>query len=336
MPVAAAERNTKMDRQNAMNDSEEPLKTRDASLEELESAHSINKAAEDEEDDVDRYRLVRILLAEALGTCIIVLGGCGSVCSSLSGAYSGIWQVAVVWGVTVALAIYTTAEISGAHLNPAVTLAFLLVRPEAHGMNLKLALQYMVAQLAGGIVGGALNMGIYGSTIAAFERANGITRGSPKSILSASAFGEYYPNPGLSLEWGGGPYRDEDVSTFRAFATEAWGTCVLCIFIFALTHSRNSCAESSSSGTRPGVPVMIGSVVSILLALYAPITQAGWNPARDFGPRIVAAMSGWGKIAIPGPRNGFWIYILGPFVGGPIGAFFSEFILWGTNPKKAQ
>eukprot|EP00438_Fugacium_kawagutii_P035084 Skav205137 [mRNA] locus=scaffold3411:156586:159013:- [translate_table: standard] len=66
---------------------------------------------------------------------------------------------------------------------------------------------------------GALNLAIYGTTIAAFERENGIVRGEPKSILTASAFGEYFPNPGrwdgLTKEWGSGPYNLEDVPLGR-------------------------------------------------------------------------------------------------------------------------
>ena len=76
------------------------------------------------------------------------------------------------------------------------------------------------------------------------------------------------------------------------------------------------------------MPLAIGAAVGALLALYAPITQAGWNPARDFGPRLVAACSGWRHVAIPGPRNGFWIYIVGPLIGGPIGVWFAERALW--------
>ena len=90
--------------------------------------------------------------------------------------------------------------------------------------------------------------------------------------------------------------------------------------------------------------------MAVLLPLYAPITQAGWNPARDFGPRIVAALGGWGEVAIPGPShsalhlirqldvsldvssffslgNGFWIYIVGPCFGAPLGALLAE-VLW--------
>ena len=77
------------------------------------------------------------------------------------------------------------------------------------------------------------------------------------------------------------------------------------------------------------IPGLIGFTVAMLLSLYAPLTQAGWNPARDFGPRIVAYFAGWGTVAIPGPRGGFWIYIIGPYIGGIIAGWFSEKILYG-------
>ncbi|MCE2457412.1 MAG: aquaporin [Dehalococcoidia bacterium] len=64
-----------------------------------------------------------------------------------------------------------------------------------------------------------------------------------------------------------------------------------------------------------------------MISLFAPLTQAGWNPARDFGPRIVAFLAGWGSIAIPGPSNGFWVYIVGPMIGAPIGAAVHEYLL---------
>ena len=74
-------------------------------------------------------------------------------------------------------------------------------------------------------------------------------------------------------------------------------------------------------------PFFIGFTVAALISLFAPITQAGWNPARDFGPRIVAALAGWGEIAIPGPEGGFWVYILGPLVGAPIGALIYKLVI---------
>ena len=251
--------------------------------------------------------LARALLAEALGTACIVLVGCGSVCSSLSGAYQGIWQVAAVWGIGVTLAICLSADASGAHLNPAVTLAFWIVRPSAHGMNFKRSVLYVAAQLAGAIAAAAVNLLIHGSTIVAFERANGLVRGQEDSVRSAMAFGEYFPNPALSQEFGsGGPFHQDDISIIAACGVEAWGTFILTFIIFAITNSRNSTTTGTGAASLT-VPFLIGATVAALVALYAPITQAGWNPARDFGPRVIAAMAGWGTVAIPGPRNGFWM-----------------------------
>eukprot|EP00443_Scrippsiella_acuminata_P085666 CAMPEP_0115392614 /NCGR_PEP_ID=MMETSP0271-20121206/11312_1 /TAXON_ID=71861 /ORGANISM="Scrippsiella trochoidea, Strain CCMP3099" /LENGTH=366 /DNA_ID=CAMNT_0002816201 /DNA_START=21 /DNA_END=1122 /DNA_ORIENTATION=- len=251
-----------------------------------------------EEEETRAVKFARALLAEAFGTAMIVLFGCGSVCSTLSGAYQGIWQVAIVWGFGVALAIYSTAEASGAHLNPAITLAFQLIRPQAHGMTPLKSLAYVAAQFAGAIVGAIINLAVYSNTIEAFERENGIVRGEPSSIKTAAAFGEYFPNPGLSKEYGGGPYVQDDVSMGKALFVEAWGTFILAFVIFGITNKHN---KALGDAARPGVPFMIGATVAVLLALYAPITQAGWNPARDFGPRLVAAAAGWGKVAIPGP-----------------------------------
>eukprot|EP00929_Paragymnodinium_shiwhaense_P070285 TRINITY_DN3559_c0_g1_i2.p1 TRINITY_DN3559_c0_g1~~TRINITY_DN3559_c0_g1_i2.p1 ORF type:complete len:372 (+),score=64.12 TRINITY_DN3559_c0_g1_i2:63-1178(+) len=298
-------------------------------LEVLDGGSMLPPETTKEPEESARTQLLRALGAEAVGTGMIVLFGCGSVCSTLTGAYSGIWQVASVWGFGVALAIYATADISGAHLNPAVTLAFQLVRPSAHGMTAVKSALYMLAQLAGAIIAALMNLVIYSSTIEAFERQEGIVRGEPSSIKSASAFGEYFPNPGLSKEWGSGPYSQDDVSVMQALFVEAWGTCVLAFVIFGLTNRHNKV------GLGAGVPFMIGATVAVLLALYAPITQAGWNPARDFGPRLVAAAAGWGEVALPGPRNGFWIYIVGPFLGAPVGAFLAESLLWRRHPKSS-
>jgi len=150
----------------------------------------------EEETEDARAKFGKQFLAEAIGTGMIVLFGCGSVCSSLSTAYQGIWQVAVVWGFGVSLAIYSTADISGAHLNLAVTLAFQLVRPG--DMTITKSFAYVLAQFLGAMLGGLINLAVYSNTIEAFERANGIVRGEPKSMMSALAFGEYFPNPGLT------------------------------------------------------------------------------------------------------------------------------------------
>ena len=68
-------------------------------------------------------------------------------------------------------------------------------------------------------------------------------------------------------------------------------------------------------------PVFIGLTVAILISVIAPLTQACFNPARDFGPRLFAAVAGWGRVAIPGPNGSgfFTVYILAPVLGAVLG-----------------
>lgn len=254
--------------------------------------------------------LRRALAGEVLGTYLLVLFGTGSVASAvLSGAQVGLWQVAAVWGFGVTLAIYVSANLSGAHLNPAVSLSMALLRPAdfpAHRL-----LPHVAAQLVGAVLAGATVAALFAPLLRRFEVAKGIVRGAPGSELSAMVFGEYFPNPAM---FGTDAAARALVSPGQAALVEGFGTAVLVLVIFALTSPRND--------DRPGAnltPFFIGFTVAVLISLFAPLTQAGWNPARDFGPRLVAFVLGWGSVAIPGPDGGFWVYIVGPLIGGPLG-----------------
>ena len=250
------------------------------------------------------------LAGEVLGTYLLVLFGTGSVASAvLSGAQVGLWQVAAVWGFGVTLAIYVSAGLSGAHLNPAVSLSMALLRPA--DFPARRLLPYVGAQLAGAVLAGGTVAALFGPLLRRFEAAREIVRGAPGSELSAMVFGEYFPNPAM---FGTDAAARALVSPWQAALVEGFGTAVLVLVIFALTSPRNA--------GRPGAnlaPFFIGFTVAVLISLFAPLTQAGWNPARDFGPRLVAFTLGWGSIAIPGPEGGFWAYIVGPLVGGPLG-----------------
>ena len=136
----------------------------------------------------------RALAGEVLGTYLLVLFGTGSVASAvLSGAQVGLWQVAAVWGFGVTLAIYVSAGLSGAHLNPAVSLSMTLLRPA--DFPARRLLPYVAAQLVGAVLAGATVAALFGSLLRRFEAAKGIVRGAPGSELSAMVFGEYFPNP---------------------------------------------------------------------------------------------------------------------------------------------
>jgi glycerol uptake facilitator protein len=256
----------------------------------------------------------RRLAAEALGTFLLVLFGTGSVATAvLTGTLVGTLQVAAVWIVGVAAGIAVAAPISGAHLNPAVTLAFALRRRDP--FPARLVLPYWAAQLIGAIVAGLVVLAVFGPLIAGFEATQGIVRGAPGSERSAMVFGQYFPNPAVAA-----PAGPIEVSPFGAMLVEALGTAVLVLVIFALT-------DPDRPPVGPLAAVWIGLTVGGLICIFAPLTQAGWNPARDLGPRLVAALAGWGWVALPGPHWGFWTYLMGPLLGGPLGGLLYEYAL---------
>lgn len=265
--------------------------------------------------------LLRECVAEALGTWLMVFLGTATVAASVTtGAQAGLWQVAVVWGFAVALAIYLTAHISGAHLNPAVTISLACAPRSRSGFPAYKVLPYIAAQLIGAVLSGICVLALYSSAIARYETRNGITRGAANSTLSAMIFGEYFPNPQLVRA---GVLEQADVSPVGAMAVEAIGTMVLMLLIRALTDEANYSRPSAQQA-----PFYIGFTVASLISVLAPLSQAGFNPARDFGPRIVAALAGWSSVAIPGPQCGFWVYVLGPVVGALAGGVLYDVVVY--------
>ena len=235
-------------------------------------------------------------------------------------AETGLWQVAVISGLGVGLSIYATAHISNSHFNPAVTLAFALVRRRA--FSWKKVVPYIVVQTLAGFLAGAMLYAMYGDSIELFEKQSRIIRGSDESVKTAMIFGEYFPSPSFAV------FKNSTamaVSPAKAMVIEAWATGILVFMIFSFSDPNNSSVGSSKS--KVAIPILIGLTIAVLICLYAPLTQAGLNPARDFGPRLFAATAGWGRIAIPGPGNGFWVYIVGPLIGGPIGGAMYDWVV---------
>jgi len=254
--------------------------------------------------------LLRQCLAELVGTFILVLFGAGSIhVAVLTGALQGLWQVAIVWGVGISLAIYVAGALSGAHINPAITVAMVVFR----GFDRRKLLPYILAQLAGAMVAAALLYGLFSGVLANFEAAHHLTRGAPGSQLSAMVYADYFPNPAIAAARG---WSASVVSLPQAMLAEGVGTAMLAMMVFAITDPRNA------SRPRGGLGALgIGLTVSVVIAVLAPLTQAGLNPARDLGPRLVAWLAGWGHVALPGPRDGALpVYVLSPLLGALAGA----------------
>ena len=253
--------------------------------------------------------LLSAMAGEYFGTFVLVFFGVGSVNAAVAtGAQAGLWQVAVVWAVGVSLGIYTAASLSGAHINPAIT----VVAAVYDKFPLRRVVPYWVAQVAGAATASIVLYGMFSEAIIEFERLHGLLRGGPGSELSAMMFGEYFPNPAV---FGSAEDAWRIITPQSAFIAEMVGTAMLAFLVATVTHDRNTSKPPSAMGA-----VIIGLGVAAIISVVAPLTQAGLNPARDFGPRLVAYFLGWGEVAIPGPRNGFFtVYIVAPIVGALIG-----------------
>ncbi len=252
--------------------------------------------------------LPRWFIGEFVGTFLLVFFGCGCVCAAvLTGAQVGVFQVAIVWGLGIAIAIYLTGDMSGAHLNPAVTIGLAVWS----GFPKSRVAPYLMAQMLGAFVGAAVLFLVFSDALTVFENTNQVVRGQPGSEASAMIFGEYYPNPG------GKPLTSEarlKMSSAAAFGAEVIGTAVLMLVVCWAGNGRNQLRPTGL------VPVIIGLTVTLLISLLGPLTMACFNPARDFGPRVFSALAGWGQV--PFTVNGygwFTVYILAPILGALLG-----------------
>jgi glycerol uptake facilitator protein len=252
------------------------------------------------------------LLAEFLGTSVLIMLGCGSVAVAVAGLPGSGRQtvpfgaanwliIAFGWGLAVVFAIYVAAGVSGAHVNPAVTLAFAVRR----NFPWRKVPAYWLAQVVGAFAGAAVVYAVYHDAINAFNAAQTppvTDRAGSLSTFSIFATfpAQYFGNSPV------GPLVDQIV-----------GTAILVGVISALIDLRNQSPKGNVA------PFVMGFVVVAIGLSFG--TNAGYaiNPARDFGPRLLTFLTGWGNKAFPGNGDWFsnywWIPIVGPLVGGVIG-----------------
>ncbi len=240
-------------------------------------------------------------LAEFMGTMILILFGDGCVASfalftniganNAATPFANTWPVIIFgWGFAVMLGIYVAGAVSGAHLNPAVTLA--LAARGKFAWN-KVA-PYMVAQVLGAFVAAAILYFVYQGAIV---HATGA-----KNIADAVG-GVFYTSPKAF------------VGVFGAFCDEFVGTALLVGLIFAITDGRNQPVQANLN------PLIIGFLIVAIGASFGLNTGYAINPARDFGPRLwIAIVSGGASL-----NSYTWIPIVAPLLGGVAGAFIYDF-----------
>lgn len=160
-----------------------------------------------------KKRIYAEMMAEFFGTFLLVFIGCGAVgVDVIAGAHIGLVQVAILFGLAIDLSIYLFGSISGAHINPAITIAMAVFRKEEFPA-VKIA-PYILSQITGAFFGAAVLYSLMNGTIMHFEASNHIIRGNAGSQLSAMMFGEYFPNPAM---YGTSTGAFSQLSTLAAF-----------------------------------------------------------------------------------------------------------------------
>ena len=253
------------------------------------------------------------MISEFFGTMVLILFGDGCVAVyGLFGKSQGVgigadtWPIIVFgWGLAVMLGIYVAGAISGAHLNPAVTLAL-----AARGkLPWNKVLPYWGAQVLGAFVAALILYFVYQGALVNALAANHLTIGD---IAQSPTYG------GKGLGWIFYTGHRSFVGTFGAFADEFVGTALLVGLIFAIVDARNQPVQANLN------PLIIGFLIVAIGSSFGANTGYAINPARDLGPRLwIAIVSGGASLSAD--NYYFWIPIVAPLLGGVVGAFIYDF-----------
>jgi glycerol uptake facilitator len=265
------------------------------------------------------------LLAEFFGTFIMLAFGAGVVAVAVVGlpesgrtpaifAGAGDWLL-ITWGwaMAVTMAVYVAGGVTGAHLNPAVTVGFAV----KGDFPWRKVFPYSAAQIAGAFAGAALAYADYLPGINMWNIAHGvISRADPAGMTTFSIFATFPARYfGMNMLW---PLFDQIVGTF-----------FLLLFILAIVDSTNLGVKANLG------PFMVGMAVAAIGMSFG--TGAGYaiNPARDLGPRLFCWLMGWGPNAFPGPYGYWWVPIVGPLVGSALGVALYKFFIADALATKA-
>jgi glycerol uptake facilitator protein len=231
------------------------------------------------------------MLAEFLGTLVLVALGDGAVAMFVLLDKGDYTTITLGWGVAVTLGVCVAGRTSGGHINPAVTLALAATRD----FPWRKVLPYMLAQLAGAFAAAAL---VFVNYLPAFRDVD------PTLSSTAGVFATF---PQFPEAWGFG------------LLDQIVGTALLVGLIAAIVDPRN---RPVSAGI---APLVIGLVVVAIGISWGGMHGYAINPARDLGPRLFTLAAGFQNTGFD--SHAFWVPIVGPFTGGLVGAFVYDWLI---------
>ena len=222
-------------------------------------------------------------IAECIGTCVLVVLGCGTAmlvgCDASNG--SGYLLTALAFGLTIVGMAYCVGNISGCHINPAVSLGVLM----RGGIEISDFIGYVVSQCIGALIGSGILALIFGT--------GGVTD-------QTGGFG----SNGLAGVGG---------SVIAGLIVEIVLTFVFVLTILGVT------SEKADHGSFGGL--IIGFTLTLVHILGIGLTGTSVNPARSFGPAVVAAITG-----NTAPIASLWVFIVGPLVGAALAAIVYNYL----------
>lgn len=239
------------------------------------------------------------LIAEFLGTFVLILFGTGVVAMVIlfpsrnpgETIHGGFTNITLGWGLAVTMGIYVAGEISGAHLNPAVTLALAVFR----GFSWRKVLPYCIVQTVGAFAAAAL---VFWNYHPAFRQVD------PQLQNTAGVFTTFPAFAGMPQ---------------AGFLDQVIGTALLLLLIFAITDEFNAPPGANLA------PAMIGLVVVAIGMSFGGMHGYAINPARDLGPRLFTVFAGFQNNGITDGTHVWWIPVVAPLLGGLIGAATYDF-----------
>lgn len=254
--------------------------------------------------------LKREVLAEFLGTFVLICFGIGVDAQSVLSHKDagGFLSINIGWGLGVALGVYVAGTISGAHLNPAVTLAMALRR----GLPWSSVGPYVLAQTLGAFVASAVVFGVYYDALMDFADGRLLVTGE----LGTAGIWATYPQDFLSARGG--------------LVDQIVATALLLLMVGAISDARNSSPVPWFG------PIAVGLTVLAIGVAFGFNCGYAINPARDFGPRLFTFLAGWGSEVFVAGHNFWWIPIVGPCIGGVLGLLLYDLCITGHHPPKGR
>jgi glycerol uptake facilitator protein len=244
------------------------------------------------------------MAAEFAGTLILILFGVGVVAQVAAGEIGDHDSISWAWGIGVILGVYTAGRISGGHINPAVTVAMAVFQ----GFPWRKVAPYISAQFLGAFTAALIVRWNYTEVLA---------KADPGHTIKTQGVFTTLPGNGTL-----------PVSSLGALRDQVIGTAILLFVVMALVDMRNAPPLANLT------PVVIGLLVVGIGMAWG--TDAGYaiNPARDFGPRLAQYLTGYGGAWRD--QYGdlyFWVPIVGPLVGGIVGAGLYKLLIGQFLPS---